>query len=145
VSIDTNLTDFEFQNMLREVDILINFRKEYRGEASAATIDAMRYGAVPIVKDIGWYKELPSDSVVKASSVDEVLIQLEELVLDSAKRQEMGARARQTITEAYSYRLYAQNLHTALSEEVEDNKNEAFAELINQNLDKKTLQKHITD
>ncbi len=50
VSIDTNLTDFEFQAMLRDIDILINFRKEYRGEASAATIDAMRYGAVPVVE-----------------------------------------------------------------------------------------------
>ena len=111
VTIDSDVTDFQFQTMLSKVDILINFRKEYRGETSGATIEAMRFGVVPIVRRIGWFDELPDSCVVKAESVNELIEQLDNLIGDPKKLKNMKDSARLLIENQYSYADYARRLY----------------------------------
>ncbi len=110
VNIETNLTDFEFQTKLSKLDVLINYRPYYNGETSLTTIEAMRFGVVPIVRNIGWFKELPNDCVLKASTVEQVIDLLEDFRLDIQKREFMSKNAQEFMKKKYSYENYAQDL-----------------------------------
>ncbi len=114
VSVDTNVTDFQFQNMLSKVDILVNFRKKYRGETSAVTLEAMRYGAVPVVRDVGWYAELPDDTVLKVSSKTKLINELERLVMDVKRRNTLGETGRAYVKSHHDYLGYAAGLNEAI-------------------------------
>lgn len=72
VLLETDLSDIEFQNKLRDMDLLLNYRPDYHGESSKATLDAMRYGVVPIVRDIGWFSELPDEVAIKVKTANEI-------------------------------------------------------------------------
>lgn len=58
VHVQFDLSDFEFNNLLSSMDVLINYREVYKGEASRATLEAMRERVVPIVRNVGWFGEL---------------------------------------------------------------------------------------
>jgi glycosyltransferase involved in cell wall biosynthesis len=111
VQVDTNVTDFQFQNMLSQVDVLMNFRTKYRGETSLATIEAMRFGVVPIVKKTGWYDELPDDAVIKVSNSNELATKLKALINDQARLSAMKKAGKEYIAHSHTYQAYAQNLH----------------------------------
>lgn len=111
VSVETNLTDFEFQNKMAQLDVLVNFRPEYKGETSLSTIEAMRFGVVPIVRNVGWYSELPDNCVIKVSRIEELIDALEDFSLDINKQTEMSQNARTYIDQNYSYEKYAQSLN----------------------------------
>ncbi|HSX45773.1 MAG TPA: glycosyltransferase, partial [Candidatus Saccharimonadia bacterium] len=112
VTVDTNVTDFAFQQMLREVDVLVNYRKDYRGETSAATLEAMRFGAVPIVRKVGWYDELPDKLVLKAKSPDEVIEKLQAfLELPAAESAAQAESVRAFVESDFNYQDYARKLY----------------------------------
>lgn len=110
VEIITDLTDKEFQDNLRATDILVNYRIKYNGETSRSTLEAMRYGAVVIVKDVGWYGELPDDTVVKISSESEVLGAIKNLLDNPDLRTQIGTAARKYLAKEYTFRKYAERL-----------------------------------
>jgi glycosyltransferase involved in cell wall biosynthesis len=112
VTVDINVTDFEFQQMLRDVDVLVNFRKDYRGETSAATLEAMRFGAIPIIRKVGWYDELPDEIVLRAGSSDEVMEQLKSFInMPLADRRDLSVALRKYIEQNFNYQNYAQKIY----------------------------------
>lgn len=131
VIVDVNVTDFEFQTMLRDVDILINYRKDYRGETSAATLEAMRFGVIPIVRKIGWYDELPDDLVLKASSPAEVIEVLRKITqADSAKRYEMSKRAQNYVRDKFNYAAYSEHVFNFVSKHNSNTINDKISQLL---------------
>lgn len=116
VSVETNLTDFEYQQRLQQLDILICYRDQYRGETSLTTLEAMRYGVATIVKEIGWFNELPNGSVIRLSSKDEIAKQLESLVRDKAKMRKVSETATATIKKDFLPEKYASNLHKFITD-----------------------------
>jgi glycosyltransferase involved in cell wall biosynthesis len=115
VTVLTNLTDFEFQSKLADIDVLINYRPDYNGEASAATVEAMRLGVVPIVRKIGWFDELPDDSVLKVEGQDGVMPAIKELYDDRAKLQKMSYSARETTRREFNQQKYAKDIADMIS------------------------------
>lgn len=109
-----DLTDKEFQDNLRQSDILINFRVNYHGETSLSTLEAMRYGAAVIVNDVGWFSELPDDCVIKVVSEHEAIKAVKELVKNKQLRQATGLAARQFLSNKYSFGEYASLLNRTL-------------------------------
>ena len=130
VQVDTNVTDFQFQNMLSQVDVLINYRLEYRGETSLATIEAMRFGIVPIVKKIGWYDELPDNAVVKVLNSEQLINELKVLIDNPSKLAEMKLLAKKYIEENHSYQSYAKNLYEYLENRSNNGKINKVADAI---------------
>ena len=108
VRVMKNLTDKEFQDTLRKSNILLNYRINYQGETSRSTLEAMRYGAVVIVRKIGWFDELPDDVVVKVSSEQEVIKAVSMLVQNPKVRQDISTAARSYLINNHSYAHYAQ-------------------------------------
>lgn len=117
VEITHDLTDKSFQDLLRSSDVVVNYRPNYHGETSRSTLEAMRYGAVVIVKKVGWYDELPDEVVIKVESEAEVLVAVQRLAQDPKIREKIGSAARKFLTEHYGYGDYAQSIATALQEE----------------------------
>lgn len=106
----TNLTDFEFQNSISKLDVFINYRTRYNGETSLSTIEAMRQGVVVFVKNVGWYSELPDDTVVKVESEEDILTKLKELQDNTTNRHEISVKAHRYIEANFSHEQYAKKL-----------------------------------
>lgn len=114
VAIMHDLTDKEFQDETRSSDLLVNYRPNYHGETSRSTLEAMRYGTVVIVKNVGWYGELPDDTVVKVNNEVEVLDAVRKLVERPEERQAIARNAREFLREHYSYKRYAELIQKGL-------------------------------
>ena len=95
---------------MESLDIFVNYRINYNGETSLSTIEAMRQGSAVIVKDIGWYSEIPDEAVVKAGSAEEVLEKLEYLVINKKEVSRIGNIARDYIKDNFSYEAYAKQI-----------------------------------
>lgn len=111
IHIATNLTDREFQDEITKLDVLINYREEYRGETSLSTIEAMRMGVVPILRNVGWYAELSDAVAIKLNDsrdIDEVIGKIihSEIDIDS-----MSKKAMSYIAAKHSYDSYSLGLH----------------------------------
>lgn len=117
VNIVTNLSDFEFQQLLSSSDILVNVRLAYRGETSGSTLSHMRYGGIPIVRNFGWFSELPSKAVIKVKKPEDTTAALAELVNNPAQRHELHAQALRYMQEKHSLRDYAQEMHNLIAKD----------------------------
>lgn len=116
IRLSTNLTDQEFQMRLASLDILLNYRMEYRGETSCTVLESMRYGVVPVVRNIGWYGELPDDCAVKIDSLDDVVPTLHKLVEDKQLRRSIGTAGKQMIERGFLHEYYATVLDELIDE-----------------------------
>jgi len=116
VRIEKNLTDFEFETRLSEMDAVVSFRPNYNGETSLTVIEALRHGVVPVVRKVGWFDELPDEVVEKVESEEEVLDALRRLMNDdkllSAKKQ----AAKKYAHSNHTYLQYAKGLYELISE-----------------------------
>lgn len=114
VSVSTNLSDFDFQNSIGKLDIFVNYRMKYQGETSLSTIEAMRQGVVVIVRNVGWYSELPDDVVVKVESEEEVAQKLFELKTNSKRMMEISKNAKKFIEAEHNYKQYAEGIQALI-------------------------------
>lgn len=105
-----DLTDKEFQDSLRTSDILVSYRQHYFGETSLSTLEAMRYGTVVIVNNVGWYAELPDKAAVKVSNEVEVMDAIKSLIADPDKRFAISKSAREYVRQNHGHKQYAKKL-----------------------------------
>lgn len=88
----------QFKQHMRETDIAVNIRERTVGETSGCLCRLMSIGVCSVVADVGWYSELPSDSVVKVpldSHTDSLLLAyLERLIEDKPLRTRIGENAK---------------------------------------------------
>ncbi len=138
VNVSTNLSDHQFQLKLSQLDILVNYREEYHGETSLSVIEAMRLGVVPVVRDTGWYSELPSDIVVKLKSTKRLSQTIINLINDKVQLKERSRRAKLYIQEEFTYSKYAQDILAMLSSSNKREK-DAIAELLKEGNIEKVL------
>lgn len=73
VELKSDLSDFEYEQAVEGIDTLIVFREPYNGETSYTVLEALRSEKKVIVKDVGWFSELPDAIVVKAKTGKDVL------------------------------------------------------------------------
>lgn len=114
VEILRDLTDLEFQEALRNTDILINYREIYNGETSRTAIEAMRYGVNVIVKDIGWFGELPKGVVHKVKNTHELVNVLQSVLLDEGLRDRVSEEARKYTSKELGFSKYAKSFKSRL-------------------------------
>lgn len=83
--------------LLNRVDVCVNLRYPTMGETSASVIRMMSLGKPILVSDVGWYRELPNDVVIKIrvsedyeeKDLQDALVKL----LDKTERESIGQRA----------------------------------------------------
>ncbi len=120
VEVETDLSDYEFQEKLKEISVFVNYRKHYQGEASSATLEAMRYGIPVIVRsDFGWYRELPDQSVIKVDNEEAITSELAGLKKNPELLKSIGQNARATTEKDFSAEAYVAQLLKAVGGEDE--------------------------
>lgn len=144
VEVHINLTDYQFQDLLSRLDILISFRPDNRGYPSLATIEAMRFGVVPIVKKLGWYDELPDNAVVKVKTEKELANELKKLIEDPLKRAQLQSEARRFMGETHSYHVYAKGLYNLITSHKEESKIDTISVAIKKGASLRTIKKLIS-
>ncbi|KWI94635.1 glycosyl transferase family 1 [Burkholderia ubonensis] len=106
-----------FRQYLAAVDVGVQLRTLSRGETSAAVLDCMNYGKATIANANGSMADLDPEAVwmLPDEFTDEQLIEaLETLRSDSARRQRMGARARDIIVSAHAPDVCAKQYRDAI-------------------------------
>ena len=106
VTITGHVSLSEFKQRIAATDIALNIRERTVGETSASLCRLMAAGVPSIVADIGWYSELPDDSVIKLPldfHADAVLqAYLRRLLGDQAFRARIGDNARRHMLAEHS-------------------------------------------
>lgn len=118
VEVITDVSDLEFNTLLGQVDLLLNYRPHYNGESSYVTVEGMRSGATVVVRDIGWFGELPEDSVVKLKDDFTIGEDLLEIIRDEKLRQSVSVAARKTIQDDFGFDTYAKKLASLAGDKV---------------------------
>jgi glycosyltransferase involved in cell wall biosynthesis len=116
VDLRLDVSELEYQQLLKELDILVNFRSEYNGETSMTTLQAMGYGVVPIIRNIGWFSELDDNMTVKIDHFKDVPKAIEDLSKDKLKLRTMSNLAINYIMENHSMDSYVDGLITAIND-----------------------------
>ena len=78
-------------------DVIINLRRPTIGETSATALRALALGRPLIVRDVGWYGELPDVACSKISpdaGLEELARAITELGRSAARREQMGQTGR---------------------------------------------------
>jgi glycosyltransferase involved in cell wall biosynthesis len=116
VKLINNPSDHAFQKLLSDSDIMLNVRQSYMGETSLTTLEAMRYGVVVLVRNFGWYSELPDKVVVKVNQPVDAIDLLREIINDKAKLEKLKTEALKYIIENHSHQQYAQAMYDLIKE-----------------------------
>lgn len=114
VNVTTNPTDFEFQRLLADSDILINVRLAYKGETSGSTLSHMRYGGIALVRDFGWFSELPHDTVIKVTGPEATLAALREILDDEPRRMRLHQKSLAYMQQHHSHKAYAEGMYALI-------------------------------
>ncbi len=115
VDIQTDLSDYTFQEKLKQLSVFVNYRTHYQGEASSATLEAMRYGVPVMVRsDFGWYRELPDNSVVKVASPEEIANKLSWLKSHHSEQRKISENARKATEEVFNTDVYVDKIFKAI-------------------------------
>lgn len=114
VNVTTNLSDYQFQLKLSQLDIIVNYREHYHGETSLAVIEAMRAGVIPIVRDEGWFSELPNNAVVKLKTSKSINKAISALMANPDDMRQRSKMAKQYIKDNFTYEKYGENIVSML-------------------------------
>lgn len=115
VTVATNVSDYDFVKKMRQLDVFVNYRMKYQGETSLSTLEAMRQGVVVVVRNIGWYAELPDDVVVKVESIEDLEEKVRELIENPAKLKQIADRAVEYIKNFHSHESYVLGMKKLMS------------------------------
>lgn len=98
------------QSYIEQADICINLRFPAIEAASGSVLEEMYYGKALIVTDIGFYKELPSNTVLKIKPPNnelDIKEALNKLISHSRLRQDLGTAAKEYVIAAHTPQQYA--------------------------------------
>jgi glycosyltransferase involved in cell wall biosynthesis len=106
------VSDELLHTCLAAADVCVNLRQPAIEGASASVIEEMLYGKPVVVTDVGFYRELPGDCVVKVDPANEAAGLAAALTKlgDATERETMGARALAYATATFRADSYARDL-----------------------------------
>ncbi|MFO0363793.1 MAG: glycosyltransferase family 4 protein [Acidobacteriota bacterium] len=106
------VSDATLHCCLAAADICFNLRLPAIEGASASVIEEMLYGKAVVVTDVGFYRELPAECVVKINPEHEVaeLAAALERLADPGERKAIGERALAYARETFRADRYARDL-----------------------------------
>jgi glycosyltransferase involved in cell wall biosynthesis len=112
VRIAGEVSDQELRSYLSHADICINLRWPAIEGASASAIEEMLFGKPLIVGNVGFYAELPEDSVVRIDpqSMEQLRDALARLASSAEERTRLGAAAREYAEGEFRSDSYARQL-----------------------------------
>lgn len=109
------VSDAELDQALQSSDFAINLRWPTMGEASASQLRYWSAALPTLVSDVGWYGELPDETVCKISVANEsadILDLLQDALIDPSRYRQVGRRGWEWLSGEHSCQQYARELVT---------------------------------
>ena len=113
IRINGYVSDAELEQALQSADFAINLRWPTMGEASASQLRYWTAALPTLVSDVGWYAELPADSVCRISVGNEagdLRALLEDALASRDKYRQVGLQGQARLREAHNPEYYAREL-----------------------------------
>ena len=113
IRINGYVSDAELERALQSADFAINLRWPTMGEASASQLRYWTAALPTLVSDVGWYAELPADSVCRISVGNEagdLRALLEDALASRDKYRQVGLQGQARLREAHNPEYYAREL-----------------------------------
>ena len=107
----------EFNSFVYYSDIIVNLRNPSMGETYGAMLRILQLGKACITNNGGWFSELPDNCVYKIELNDAVVNLthvLEELIMDTGKREALGSSAREYINREYDEKKIVSQIYDFL-------------------------------
>jgi glycosyltransferase involved in cell wall biosynthesis len=147
INVQTNLSDLAYQTLLANLDIMINYRSEYKGETSSSVLEAMRYGCTVMVNgSTGWFKELPDNAVAKVNDPAELEVVLRRLISSSNDRFIIGAAAKEYVAKQHRPKDFGITLKELFNDVISANTaNSKLSKIIRESKNLKELEKKLRD
>lgn len=104
---------------LNNADLVLNLRFPTLGEASGSQLRLWNAAVPSVVPALGWFADLPGDTVVKLSpdrQIEELSATLEALVADRYCFDSIGRRGRQVLQQRHTPDVYADVIKRAVDE-----------------------------
>ena len=109
----------ELWSLMAACDAIVSLRSPTMGETSGSAIRTLSLGKPLVVSDVGWFAELPDDTVVKVP-VDEreedTLLAALEVLADPTVRASMGRRGRELVEREHRLDRVAEAYAAALEQ-----------------------------
>jgi glycosyltransferase involved in cell wall biosynthesis len=103
VHVHTDVGDDDFLSWMGAADVAVDLRFPHRGEVSGSLARSMQMGRPTLVSATGTYVDLPEDVVVRVPAgrpePAQIAAALEPLLSDEARRERVGAAARDHVAE----------------------------------------------
>lgn len=113
IRINGYVSDAELEQALQSADFAINLRWPTMGEASASQLRYWAAALPTLVSDVGWYAELPADSVCRISVGNEagdLQALLEDALASPDKYRQVGLQGQARLRRAHCPQFYAREL-----------------------------------
>ena len=113
VEIHGYVADEELDSALQSSHFAINLRWPTMGEASASQLRYWSAGLPSLVTDVGWYAELPDDTVCKisrAAETGDIARLMQDALANPNAYQRLGERGREYLEQHHRPRDYARGL-----------------------------------
>jgi glycosyltransferase involved in cell wall biosynthesis len=113
IRINGYVSDAELEQALQSADFAINLRWPTMGEASASQLRYWTAALPTLVSDVGWYAELPADSVCRISVGNEagdLRALLEDALASRDKYRQVGLQGQARLRRAHNPEYYAREL-----------------------------------
>jgi glycosyltransferase involved in cell wall biosynthesis len=143
VRIHKNLTDFEFESILSKMDVIISYRPTYNGETSLTVVEALRHGVIPIVRNVGWFSELPDNVAIKIDKEEQVVAAIKQLQENEKLLNDMKLAAKSYAEEELSYVGYAEKIKTISNNTEKEGFNYKIAKALHEKRSKEEIIKII--
>ncbi|MFN8596716.1 MAG: glycosyltransferase family 4 protein [Anaerolineae bacterium] len=112
------------EQALGACDIIINLRRPTIGETSGTALRALALGRAIVVRDVGWFSEIPTGCCLKIAATaeaDELTQAVQQLAAQPELRQQLGDAARAHIQMTYNaaqvaqhYQLFLQSIYAGV-------------------------------
>lgn len=120
----------EFKERIKGCDIAVNLRERTVGETSGSVCRVMAAGVPAVVSNIGWFAELPGDTVLKVDlgeNADAMLREaLHKLLEDAPLRAQVGINARRFVANEFAIEKSAEGYLTFIRDVVTERTRRRF-------------------
>lgn len=106
VTFNSNLSDYEWYRSSTKLDLIINFRKNYNGEASITTLEGLKNMTPSVIKNTGWFGELPKNTAFFVNNFQDIKKLLNHLVKGSTQLKEVSTLGNSYIKKEFTIENY---------------------------------------
>lgn len=113
VSLHGFVAESVLDKALASADLVFNLRYPTGGEASGSQMRIWSHGLPSLVTRIGWYADLPEDSIAFVShdhEIEDIQQQLRNFLTNPAKFKEIGQRGQQVLAQEHAPAVYAKRV-----------------------------------